>query len=197
METKPSLKERQRALREEAILDAAVELISEKGFASVTLEQVADAACVSKPTLYLHFRSKEDVVIHLTMRCMGLAKERLLAIPADLPIEERLHRFLKSMVDFRLDARISRSIDLAQHLLPIKHGNPELICQEAELKEMFTSVLTEGQAHGIVRPDLPASFLCQVVISLFKDQATGELVLTGEAADLLTSQLMALLGVST
>ena len=57
VEHKPSLKERQRALREAAILDSAVELIAARGFASVTLEQIADVACVSKPKFYQHFRS--------------------------------------------------------------------------------------------------------------------------------------------
>ncbi len=43
-------------------VDAAVELFSRQGFEQTTVEQIADAAQVSRATFFRRFRSKEDVI---------------------------------------------------------------------------------------------------------------------------------------
>jgi AcrR family transcriptional regulator len=50
-----------RARREE-ILDAATKVFSVRGFHAATLDNVAEAAEVSKGSLYLHFDSKESMI---------------------------------------------------------------------------------------------------------------------------------------
>jgi AcrR family transcriptional regulator len=56
------LRERKKALTRRAILDAADRLFSAKGFDQVTVAEIADAANVSVKTLFVYFRSKEDLV---------------------------------------------------------------------------------------------------------------------------------------
>jgi AcrR family transcriptional regulator len=45
-----------------AILDATERLLGRRGYEAMTLDQVAVAAGVSKPTIYLRYRSKRDLV---------------------------------------------------------------------------------------------------------------------------------------
>jgi AcrR family transcriptional regulator len=47
---------------DEAILDVTEQLLARRGYEAMTIEQVAAAAGVSKPTLYLRYRSKADLV---------------------------------------------------------------------------------------------------------------------------------------
>jgi AcrR family transcriptional regulator len=47
--------------RREAILDAALDVFSAQGYAAARLDDVAARAGVAKGTLYLHFRSKQDL----------------------------------------------------------------------------------------------------------------------------------------
>jgi AcrR family transcriptional regulator len=192
--SKPSIKERQRAQREEAILDSAVKLIAERGFASVTFEQIADEACVSKPTLYQHFRSKDDLAMHLSLRCMNLVRDRVLSVPSDMPVGVRLRQVMRTVVEFRLDKRLSLYADLAQHVLPIRHGIPEINQIETELIGQLESMIDEAQTQGIVRSDLSASFMCQILVSIFKDQTYVDPSATLETAEIFTAEIFTLLG---
>ncbi|EHR71687.1 transcriptional regulator [Burkholderiales bacterium JOSHI_001] len=53
---------RRKAERPQELLDAALELFVEKGFAATKAEEVAARAGVSKGTLYLYYPSKEDLL---------------------------------------------------------------------------------------------------------------------------------------
>lgn len=58
------LRERKRARTHAAISDAAIALFLEHGFERVSVAQVAEAAEVSKRTVFAYFPAKEDLVVH-------------------------------------------------------------------------------------------------------------------------------------
>jgi AcrR family transcriptional regulator len=60
--TDPPTRRRRKEARPQELLDAALELFVEKGFAATRAEEVAIRAGVSKGTLYLYFPSKEDLL---------------------------------------------------------------------------------------------------------------------------------------
>ncbi|WP_189707690.1 TetR/AcrR family transcriptional regulator [Streptomyces anandii] len=64
MEGKPGLRERKKQRTYAAISDAAITLFLEHGFNQVSVAQVAEAAEVSKRTLFAYFPTKEDLVVH-------------------------------------------------------------------------------------------------------------------------------------
>lgn len=64
MDGKPGLRERKKQRTHAAISDAAIALFLEHGFNQVSVAQVADAAEVSKRTLFAYFPTKEDLVVH-------------------------------------------------------------------------------------------------------------------------------------
>jgi AcrR family transcriptional regulator len=53
---------RRKQARPRELLDAAMDLFVDKGFAAARAEDIAARAGVSKATLYLYFRSKEDLL---------------------------------------------------------------------------------------------------------------------------------------
>ncbi|MEN9543295.1 MAG: hypothetical protein RLZZ598_128, partial [Pseudomonadota bacterium] len=55
-------RQRRKEARPQELLDAALELFVEKGFAATRAEEVAARAGVSKGTLYLYYPSKEDLL---------------------------------------------------------------------------------------------------------------------------------------
>jgi AcrR family transcriptional regulator len=58
----PSLRRRRKEARPQELLDAALAVFVEKGFAASRAEEVAARAGVSKGTLYLYYPSKEDLL---------------------------------------------------------------------------------------------------------------------------------------
>jgi AcrR family transcriptional regulator len=57
----PTVRQRRKQARPQELLDAALELFVEKGFAATRAEEVAHRAGVSKGTLYLYYPSKEEL----------------------------------------------------------------------------------------------------------------------------------------
>ena len=56
--------------KRELILEAALEVFSAKGFRGATLDQIAEAAGMSKPNLLYYFRRKEDIHETLMQRLL-------------------------------------------------------------------------------------------------------------------------------
>jgi TetR/AcrR family transcriptional regulator len=63
-------KEREKEHRKEEILDAAQKVFLEKGLLTATMDEIAEAAELSKGTLYLYYKSKEDMYLAVMMRGM-------------------------------------------------------------------------------------------------------------------------------
>ncbi|AFM03540.1 transcriptional regulator [Bernardetia litoralis DSM 6794] len=70
-------KARERLHRRNAIVDAAEDVIFKYGFSVATMAQVAKAAELSKGTLYLYFRSKEELYRAIILRGFVILKKML------------------------------------------------------------------------------------------------------------------------
>src|SRR5579863_3895062 len=65
-----SLKERQREEREQLILRTAQELLLERGYHDMSIDEIAERVGISKGTVYLHFDGKEALLLALLNRGM-------------------------------------------------------------------------------------------------------------------------------
>jgi AcrR family transcriptional regulator len=83
--TTPSTRQRRKEARPQELLDAALALFVEKGFAAARTDEVATRAGVSKGTLYLYYPSKEElfkaVVRHNLSALIAEGIETLAAYP--------------------------------------------------------------------------------------------------------------------
>jgi AcrR family transcriptional regulator len=73
--------------RRDAILAAAIEEFSARGFAATRLDDVAKRAGVAKGTIYLYFRDKESLFLELVRTMLGPLVGAIEKAPmADLPV---------------------------------------------------------------------------------------------------------------
>lgn len=92
-----------RAVREQQMLDAAVRVFSRQGFHATSVDEIADAAGISKPMVYAYLGSKEE----LFTACLHREGTRLMqaladaaAAGPDLGSDERLWRGLRAFLGF-------------------------------------------------------------------------------------------------
>jgi AcrR family transcriptional regulator len=61
----------------EKILDVALDLFTDQGFDGTSMREIAGRLRLTKPSIYYHFASKEEILLALHMRAHELTKEAL------------------------------------------------------------------------------------------------------------------------
>jgi len=75
---------------------ALIELILEKGYEAVRIQDIADRANLRAATLYLHYRNKEDLLLHTLETMFDNLVEKLQALPQD-DTAETIHQEIKAV----------------------------------------------------------------------------------------------------
>ena len=89
----------------DAILDATDRLLARFGYRKMTVEDIAVEVGIGKGTIYLHFTSKEEIVLSHIDRIVERVKDRLREIAvSDAAASERLRQMLLMRVLFRFDS---------------------------------------------------------------------------------------------
>ena len=134
----------------DAILNATDRLLARYGYRKMTVEDIAHEAGIGKGTIYLHFTSKEEVVLSHVDRIVDRLKERLREIGSSpAPAPERLRRMLLTRVMFRFDSIQHYTQSLNDLLAALRPGllARRAIYFEAEA-QIFAEVLTSGRQSG-------------------------------------------------
>ena len=163
--------------RREAILAAALDEFSSRGFEAARLEDVARRAGVAKGTIYLYFRGKEDILVRLFDEVMSehivQAREAVRALPS---APERL-------------------LAIAERHLAVLGGNRDLAAifqvelrQSTRFMERFTvswlrdyfalldEVMEAGQRDGTLRADVNRKIAAKMLFGALDETVTSWLL---------------------
>lgn len=133
------------------ILDATDRLLARYGYKKMTMEDLAQEVGIGKGTIYLHFPSKEEVVLSHVDRIVERLKGELLKIAEADGGEpsERLRRMLVTRVMFRFDSVQHYTESLSDLLAALRPG---LLARRRrhfeEEAEVLARVLREGRREG-------------------------------------------------
>jgi AcrR family transcriptional regulator len=132
------------------ILDAADRLVARYGYTKMTIDDLAREVGIGKGTLYLHFNSKEEIVLARVDRVVHLLKERLRNIAGSSDSSaDRLRWMLLDRVLFRFDSAQHYTESLTDVLAAIR---PALLVRHEghfdEEEQIFIEVLTEARRTG-------------------------------------------------
>lgn len=84
-----------RAVREQQMLDAAVQMFSINGYHDTSMDAIAAAAEISKPMLYLYYGSKEE----LFGACLSRELSRFIeAVRSDIDLRQSPHDLLQNTI---------------------------------------------------------------------------------------------------
>lgn len=138
---------------EDLILDAADRLLARYGYRKMTMDDLAQEVGVGKGTLYLHFRSKEDIALSRVDRIVRRLVLRLREIAAqEKQPAEKLREMLVLRVMFRFDAVQHYTESISEVLRDIR---PRLLDRHVQHfqseAEVFAEVFREGVRRGFFR----------------------------------------------
>ena len=126
--------------KEERILEAALDVFSSSGFRGSTIDQIAEAAGMSKPNLLYYFRTKEAIHRQLIDRVLFTWLEPLRAFDAEgdpeAEIRSYIRRKLEMARDFPRESRLfaNEILQGAPHIEDeLKGPLKELVDEKAEV----------------------------------------------------------------
>ena len=157
----------------EAILAAAKQLFGHYGYRRTSIDDIAQEARIAKGTVYLYFKSKEEIFRALCQQLLETvltAAEEAAHTPA--PIEQRLRRIVAAKFDFLFEL-VHRSIH-ARELIDAKNQLSADIFSQADRR--YVRLLSDTITAADARKELQLSRVglgADVVAELLVRSAAG------------------------
>ncbi|TWF93803.1 TetR/AcrR family transcriptional regulator [Saccharopolyspora dendranthemae] len=142
------------------LLAVATRLFAEQGFEATSVQQIVDAAGVTKGAMYHYFGSKDDLLYEIYARVLRDQQARLdVAADSDSPVRERLHSAASDVVATTA-ANLEDTIIFfrSMHLL---HADKqaEVRAERRRYHERVRGLIEEGQTTGVFRTDKSADLV--------------------------------------
>ena len=131
-----------------AILDATEQLLGRRGYEAMTIDQVAAAAGVSKPTIYKRYSAKRDLVFAMIDR---------LRPPLPDSFSGPAAKDLVALIEIQREWVDVHGLRIVAAVLLEQHDHPELMTRFQERVVHPTRVKFRGVlSAGVERGELPA-----------------------------------------
>jgi TetR/AcrR family fatty acid metabolism transcriptional regulator len=160
--------------KRDAILRAAIDVFAERGYFNAQVADVARVAGVAAGTVYLYFRSKEDLLISIFERSMRAALSEVRDGEADRddPVD-RLRRFARLHL-----GRLGRDrklavvfqVELRQSTKFMERFSSTLL---REYLGLIRSAIADGQAAGAFRTDINPTVAAKMFFGALDEMATN------------------------
>lgn len=142
-----------RGAARERILEVASELFRARGYADVSMQEIADAVGVTKAAMYYHFRSKEELFAAVARKLVNQFWEEIIArAEAGGALRETLESIAHYVVAAAGETVPWRLLqDVRQHLPPEEQRRifGEHPTPEAALERLFQRAIAAGEMRPL------------------------------------------------
>jgi len=146
-------------LREDAILDATTAILGAKGFDLMTMDDVANTVGISKPSLYKHFKSKEELVGEALIRLIDGANDYLAQIDSELSPAQKLSAVLEWALRVRLDGGMPFLPSTSAHVRDMLTRNIKYVTKVLLLNGKLEKLVVAAQKEGDLDAALPSDVI--------------------------------------
>ena len=178
-----SFKQHIHQAREEAILQTACQLLGEKGFDAMTMDDVAQGVGIAKASLYKHFNSKEDLCCAAMVQVLARVRSYLQSLDAAAPPLDQLRSVvrwsLERLLAYEMPLLPSRSSTLRAVLM----ANSEYIDGLVRVSDQIGQWITQAQAEASIDPTLPPLVVLYTLYARACDPVVGFLRESGQYSD--------------
>ncbi|QHA09819.1 TetR family transcriptional regulator [Streptomyces broussonetiae] len=142
-------------MREQQMLDAAVQIFGRRGYMAASMDEIAELAGVSKPLVYLYLNSKEDLFTACIRREAAALSEAVRAgVRTELPADRQLWDGLLAFFAHTSEHPDAWSV---LHLQARTHGEPfaaEVAAMRAEIVAFVNRLVAVAAREAHHDPDL-------------------------------------------
>lgn len=175
-----SLRARRRQMLRDEILDASQSLIAERGYASMSMDELAARVGISKPTLYSQFSTKEELVVAMATQVM----ERLFLVVDDAEAKgrsalERLTELLRTALQVQLDRRTTAMQLWMPEIVHMLKGHQEPLDQICRIDTLVVGLVGQAITAGEIDPQFDQASVVRIFYCLFMSPNVGRLSITG------------------
>lgn len=160
--------------KRDAILRAAIDVFAGRGFFNAQVADIARAAGVAAGTVYLYFRSKDDLLTSVFERTMKDAlEEGRAATEGVTDPAERLRRFARvhlGLLGRDRNLAIVFQVELRQSVKFMERFSSSLF---REYLGRIRSAIADGQAAGTFRRDVNPTTAAKVFFGALDEMATN------------------------
>jgi AcrR family transcriptional regulator len=151
------------------ILEAALAVFAEKGLSGARVDEIAALTHTTKPTIYYHFRSKEDLYTAVLEHAYGGMRDMERSLELDLsdPVDA-MRRLVEASFDYHAAnpgwVRLVsiENIHLARHI----EDRPEFGQRNAPIVDRLKEILDAGERLDLFRPGVDPMHLHWMISSL-------------------------------
>ncbi|CAM5313115.1 MULTISPECIES: TetR/AcrR family transcriptional regulator [Streptomyces] len=142
------------------LLAAATRLFADQGYDRTSVQEIVEAAGVTKGALYHYFGSKEDLLQEVYARLLRLQQERLdMYAGSQEPVEERLRAAAADVVVTTIENLDDASIFFRSMHQLSPEKNKQVRAERRRYHERFRALVEEGQRSGVFTRDIPADLV--------------------------------------
>ncbi|MBC8982386.1 TetR/AcrR family transcriptional regulator [Pseudomonas lurida] len=156
---KISFKNQAFKLREQAILDCTAVVLKNKGYDLMTMDDIAGAVGISKPSLYKHFKSKEELVGEALVRLLEGALDYVAALDTNLGPLQKLSALLEWALRVRLDGGLPFLPSTSAHVRDMLMRNLKYMLRVRKLNRQLEAMVELAQRQGLLSRDLPTDVI--------------------------------------
>jgi len=158
---------------ERRILRAAVRLFAEQGFDATTVQQIVDAAEVTKGALYHYFDAKDDLLYEIYHSLIGVQAAELDRIVArGLGPRETVRAILVNLVETTA-ARVDETAVFVREMHKLDAERMAAFrADRRRYHETFRAVVAEAQRGGEFRDAVPANTVVLIALGVINQLPT-------------------------
>jgi AcrR family transcriptional regulator len=136
-------------MNKELILEAAAQIIRQKGFHATSMQDIAAAVSLQKASLYHHVTSKQDILLDLLDQALDMLTDRLLlVIQQDLPADEKLRQAMESFIQILAEHSDLVSVLLLEHRSLDAEFQSRHIARRDRFEKLWRDLIQEGIDTG-------------------------------------------------
>jgi AcrR family transcriptional regulator len=127
------------------ILDAAAQVFRQKGFHGASMSAIAEAVNLQKASLYHHVTSKQDILLALLDRALGMLTDHIASIAAqELPADQKLRQMIRAYLSALADNADLTTVLLFEHRSLDKKSHSRHVPRRDTFEGLWRDVLDVG-----------------------------------------------------